>query len=181
MNIRPRKRCLLNNAATQGGDDMARFLGLTSGNGRWTLRVRVPDDVRPAIKNLEISKSFGAISYLEAYRLARIERADIDQSFAEAQAAQRQSPIADVSESELRHLARAYFHRLEHGALEVPLDTKDREVSEVANFDDLMSISQPQIDASLQRAAIEFARVSKIAVVPSTPAFQKLCEGIRRA
>ena len=170
MIIRAKKRRLLHNAAPQGSEDMARVPGLKNRKGRWTLRVRVPDEVRPTIKKLEISKSFGATLHLEACRLARIERADIDRRFAEARAAQRQSPIADISESELRHLARAHFHRLEQRS-EVPLNDDDREASEAANFDDLRSVSQMPIDGSLQRVAIEFAKAAKITVLPGEVAW----------
>ena len=172
---------MLHNAATQGSEDMAHVAGLKNRNGRWTLRVRVPDDVRPTVKKLEISKSFGAVSFLEACRLGRLERTAIDQLFAEARAEQRQLPAVDISDSELRHLARSYFHRLEVGAAAVPLDAEERLLSERSNFEDLMAVSQGEVDVSMQSSAIAFAKWAKVSVREGTPAFGKLCAGIRQA
>lgn len=143
---------------------MARVAGLKNRNGRWTLRVRVPDDVRPTVKKLEISKSFGAVSYLEACRLRRLERTAIDQLFAEARAEQRQSLAVEISESEPRYLMRSYFHRLEVGAAPVPLDADERLASERSNFDDLMAVSQGEIDVAMQSTAIAFAKSANVSV-----------------
>jgi hypothetical protein len=120
--------------------------GLKNRNERWTLRVRVPDDVRSTIEKLENSTSFEAVSFLEACRLARLERTDIDQLFAEARSRQRQTSIPEISESELRHLARVYLHRLEASASDVPLDSDEREASALSNFEDLRSVSQDEVD-----------------------------------
>lgn len=160
---------------------MARVPGSKNRNGRWTRRVRVPDDVRPTIEKLKISKSFGAVSCLEACRLAPLERTDIDQLFAQARARQRQTSVAEISESELRHLARVYLHRPEASASDVPLDSDEREAFARSNSEDLMSVSQDEVDVSMQRVARDFAKWAKVSVAVGSPAFQKLCHGIRQA
>jgi hypothetical protein len=121
------------------------------------------------------------VPFLEACRLGRLERTAIDQLFAEARAEQRQSPAAEISESELRYLARSYFHRLEVGAAAVPLDAEERVVSERFNLEDLMAVSQREIDVSMETTAIAFAKWAKVSVSEGTPAFGKLCVGIRQA
>lgn len=181
MITRGRKRRLLHTAATQGSEDMARVPGLKNRNGRWTLRVRVPDDIRSTIRKLEISKSFGAVSHAEACRLARLARTDIDQLFTECRMDLRRSPTVELSESELRYLTRAYFHRLESGAPEVPLDPNERRTSEDTNLEDLMAVSQSEVDVSMEQVAISFAKWAKVDVVPGTPAFKTLSQGIRLA
>lgn len=88
---------------------MAATAGLKNRNGRWTLRVRVPDRLRQTIGKREISKSFGSVSYAEASRLARIERAEIDRLFEQARKDVRSEHSDIVSDSALHHLTRSFL------------------------------------------------------------------------
>lgn len=56
------------------------------------MRIRVPDRLRGEIKKGEIWKSLGAVSHIEAARLARIERHNADQLFVSAERALRTAP-----------------------------------------------------------------------------------------
>lgn len=172
---------LLHNAATQGSDDMAKVTGLKNRNGHWTLRVRVPDAVRPAIGKLEISKSFGAVSFAEASRLARIERVAIDQQFHDATVSLMRARNAVPSDEDIRFLARSIFHQLEAGSSAVPLHPSDRDRAEEQNSEDHRMISGDVDDAGLQLVAMAAAEHAKFHVPPGTEERSKTVHAVQRA
>ncbi len=92
---------------------MAKIQGLSKRGGAWSFRVRVPQHLQREIKKTEITRTLGVVSHAEAARLARIERHNADQLFAEAELRLRTAPAETLSESQLHHLARAFFYRLE--------------------------------------------------------------------
>lgn len=83
---------LLHNAATHGDEQMAKVPGLSRRGSVWQFRVRVPEKLKTTIGKGEIVKSLGAVSHAEAARLAYIERAEAEKSFADAERFQRTEP-----------------------------------------------------------------------------------------
>lgn len=175
------KSALLHNGATQGDEQMVKVPGLSRRGGVWQFRVRVPDKLREIIGKREIVKSLGDVSHAEATRLTRIERMEADRLFAEAEVCLRTAPVTRLSESELRHLARSFFFRLENEAAEAPFrdDERDARAEEVRG--DWVDMSQPIEDASLQLVAMEFADWAKLRVERQSPAFVSVCEAVQRA
>ena len=86
--------------------------------GRWTYRVRVPDELRAIIGKGEIWKSFGAVSHAEAKRLSHIEAVRVDGLFHErrAELGRRGNKVEashSASQEQIYRAVRDYFHQLE--------------------------------------------------------------------
>ncbi|MDK9696983.1 MAG: site-specific integrase [Siculibacillus sp.] len=160
---------------------MAKVPGLSRRGSVWQFRVRVPEKLQKAIGKGEIVKSLGPVSHAEAARLARLERTTADRLFAEAEARARTAPLACLSESQLRHLTRAFFFRLEENAGPIPFSDDEREVLASSVRGDLAGITQTLEDASLQQVAIEFAEWANVRVERNSLAFLDLCRAVQRA
>lgn len=158
------EKALLHNGATQGDEQMAKVPGLSRRGAVWQFRVRVPDKLRKTIGKGEIVKSLGAVSHAEAARLARIERAEADRRFAEAEVALRKQPIEELSASELHHLARTFFFRMEREAEDVPFDPDLRAQLAEITATDLAAVSNWDDEQILQSVAMKFAKWANVNV-----------------
>ncbi|MCC8235992.1 DUF6538 domain-containing protein, partial [Pinisolibacter aquiterrae] len=160
---------------------MARVPGLSRRGNVWQFRVRVPDKLRKTIGKGEIVKSLGAVSHAEAARLARIERLEADRRFDEAEAFLRTAPVEELSESELYHLARAFFFRLEKQASQVPFDPHERAELAAITASDLAAIGDWDDQQTVQQVATEFAEWAKVRVKKGSKAFVDLCGAVQAA
>lgn len=173
---------LLHNTATQASVAMAKFPGLSCRNGCWTLRVRVPDAIRPVLGKTEVWRSFGRVDYKQALREARIARVEIDAEFEKHRTTVPLRRADKLSESDLADIARAYFQELERSAGTVPISRDDAEVLSDVNDEDLIALTQNGIeDASLQLAAKAAARWARVEIQEGSPSFFKLCHAVHRA
>lgn len=154
--------------------------GLKCRGGRWTLRVRVPDQLRAIVGKREVWKSFGAVSYAEACKAARLERVKIDKLFDEARTKPNGQPIDNLSDGELVDLSRAFLQRVESDAEPVPFDALERQEIAEANREDLMRLSQGHEDATVQLVAQDFARWARLNIEPRTFAFLRLTQAVHR-
>lgn len=159
---------LIHKAATQSGSDMAKPPGLRRRGGSWEIRVRVPSRLRAEIGKREIIKSLGGVSAREAHRLGWLERAAIEQRFAQAGGHLDETNDAPTSgapnrsslpEAELIGLARRYLHGLESTAQPVPLDENEQAQMREALADEANCLGRQDAaeDATLQREAERFA------------------------
>jgi hypothetical protein len=98
--------------------------------------------LRKTIGKGEFVETLGTVSHAEAARLARIERLEADRRFDEAEAFLRTAPVEELSESELYHLARAFFFRLEKQASQVPFDPHERAELAAITASDLAAIGE---------------------------------------
>lgn len=160
---------------------MAKVPGLSRRGSVWQFRVRVPDKLRKTIGKGEIVKSLGSVSYAEAARLARIERLEADRRFDEAEAFLRSAPVEELSESELYHLARAFFFRLEKQASQVPFDPHERAELAAITASDLAAIGDWDDQQAVQQVATEFAEWAKVRVKKGSKAFFDLCGAVQSA
>lgn len=172
---------LLHKVATQGGEEMAKPAGLISRGGSWGVRVRVPDRLRAHLGKKEIWKSFGAVGYADACRLARIERVAIDRRFLEAEAELGRAPAAPLNDEELLHLARAFLHKMEVDAGPLPLMPADREAESDAVDEEAALVGQGIEDASVQRVAKSFAAWAGRKVDDGNPELLRLSEAVQQA
>ncbi|MET3473610.1 integrase [Novosphingobium sp. 1529] len=172
---------LLRKAATQGGEEMAKPAGLISRGGSWGVRVRVPDRLRAHLGKTEIWKSFGAVGYADACRLARIERVAIDRRFLEAEAELGRASAAPLNDEELLHLARAFLHKMEVDAGPLPLLPADREAERDAVDEEASLVGQSVEDASVQRVAKSFAAWAGRKVHDGNPELLRLSEAVQQA
>lgn len=160
---------------------MARVPGLSRRGNVWQFRVRVPDKLRKTIGKGEIVKSLGTVSHAEAARLARIERLEADRRFDEAEAFLRTAPVEELSESELYHLARAFFFRLEKQASQVSFDPHERAELAAITASDLAAIGDWDDQQAVQQVATEFAEWAKVRVKKGSKAFVDLCGAVQAA
>ena len=172
---------LLHNAATHGGEQMAKVPGLARRGSVWQFRIRVPEKLRGTIGKGEIVKSLGSVSHAEAARLAYIEQNSARQQFAEAEAMLRAEPLEEISMSELHHLARAFFFQLEKNGADVPFDPdRQAELATIA-AEDMTAIGEWDDQQTVQSAAISFAKWAKIRVKPGSQAFVDVCGVVQAA
>lgn len=162
--------------------------GLRRRGNSWELRVRVPDEIRPILRQTEVKKSFGDVPLREANRLALLERGEIETRFATARAEARQKklPLAEIPRAELLHLLRAYLHELEaeehkrqqNGPSASTLEEDDRQemIYQLELEIGLHSSGHPTDIQALARKFMEWARIN---VDPASPIFWELCNGVQ--
>ncbi|WP_341896929.1 tyrosine-type recombinase/integrase [Sphingobium sp. YR657] len=160
---------------------MGKPTGLISRGGSWGIRVRVPDRLRVHVGKNEIWKSFGAVGYADACRLARIERVAIDRRFLEAEAELGRAPAAPLSDEELLHLARAFLHKMEFDAAPLPLMPADREAEIEALDEEAALVGQSIEDASVQQVSKSFASWAGRKVADGTPELLRISEAVQQA
>lgn len=91
-------------------------------------RGAVPHHLRDAVRKKEICKSFGAVLFAEAKKLARIESLKVDAIFAAA-ADYQDTPMElrqQLTDSEIPHIAQRYLFGLEAAVEPVPFDETAR-------------------------------------------------------
>lgn len=159
---------------------MAGAPGLSRRGSVRQFRGRVPEKLQEATGKGEIVKSLGPVSHAEAARLARLERTTADRLFAEAEARARTAPSTGLSQSRLRHLARAFFFRRRENAAPIPFSDDERQVSAGSVRGDPASIARTLEDASSQQVAVEFSGWANVRVERNSPAFIDPGRAVRR-
>lgn len=161
---------------------MAKQARLFLRNGKWTYRVAVPMALREKVGSREIWKSFGAVSYAQARKLARIEDLKTDAVFAAAASAMVE-PIARkaLTEADILLLAQRYLHGLESGADTMPFDeTLRAERLEIAQEAGLNLGLSGILDPALQGLARSVADGAHVGALDAE-GMLKITEAVQRA
>ena len=85
--------------------------------GRYSIRVRVPDELRPIIRKREIWRSLDTADHHEAVDRCRVASVEIDALFAEARRKDTSAPLAHPSDAEMHEWARQWLQEQERNAL----------------------------------------------------------------
>lgn len=142
----------------------------------------MPDGLRVEIGVRELWISLGAVNHREAVQLSRLASVKVDAKFEEARARLRKLPLDTVTDAQLYHLARAYFHRLEASAETVPFNEAERRVDLDISMDELAGVGDASFeDATLQSLTRSFAEWAKVRLDPGTPSFWHAIEAVQRA
>ncbi len=175
---------LLHAGATQGFE-MARQPRLTSRNGVWQFRARVPAHLRAILGKTEVTKSLGRISRPEAERRVRELSHKLDEEFTKAEQ-QLRHPVAkrsidDLSDSEIGDITRSYFLTLEASVDPVPFSASEREALEERYSEMAFLTAQTSDDAGLHEDAVEIAKSRLLEIGPSGSGLGRLVDGVQRA
>lgn len=139
----------------------------------WYFRAKVPDDIRETIGKTEIRVSLGTSDHSEARKLANIKSVEVDELFAKARG---RASLSDISDEEIRRLAREWFYRRDVDArdnlLKHPVEPIDRDeaieniygvLADLTGQDDTHVAEQfiPIVDGLLEQNGIKVDRESK--------------------
>jgi integrase len=179
---------------------------LVQAKGRgWTLRRRVPDDIRQIIGKREVWRSLKAKSHAEARRLLPLENAKVEALFAEARRRLTETALSpatpaqalpepnlpEPTEAVVRDAVRHWFHQLERKA-----EAEDKAIlgqQDAETVIDNLRVDQAQLDgpqgdalvAGLVRDVLRthgFAQPTGDGLVLATGLVQAaLIEGVRRS
>jgi len=150
---------------------MAKYPGLMRDKRRnYTLRVKVPLPLRPIIGKTELWQSLGTADHREAVRKYGIARAEIDARFAEAERRLRGEQSAPTM-TELHHLVRRWFHKLDRAAIEAfqPVNDEWDRLGRIAALDEEeLNLSHGDEDPGVQKIAQRFMNEHRIAFAPGS-------------
>lgn len=150
-------------------------------DGNWTFRAAIPADVRDKIGKREIWKSFGAVSFAEARRLARVESVKIDALIDAARSGEEHQVVdGRISDAQILTIAQRYLHRLESSAEPVPFDPAERVARLESAREEAINLAQGVEDAGLQRVAMRIAAEEKISVEAPQDVL-RITEAVQRA
>jgi len=162
--------------------------GLRRRGNSWELRVRVPDEIRPILRQIEIKKSFGDVPLRGANRLALLERTSIESRFATARAEARQKklPLAEIPKAELLYLLRAYLQKLEAEEHKRQENAPAPSMMDEEDKQELIDQLELEIGAygsghasDVQALAEKFMAWAQINVDRANPVFQQICTGVQ--
>src|SRR5579864_8687340 len=161
-------------ATPEGMETVARQPRLLRRGGRYTLRVKVPQHLRPILGKREIWQSLGTGDHRIALKRLRLGSAEVDALFADAERGAAAGAASEPSDVELHHLIRRWFDRNERAAVlrfQFPATPADRQEA-VANLrQDEIDLIDAAEDASVQETAKRFLVDHCIEIAVGTPAW----------
>jgi integrase len=157
--------------------------------GRYSIRVRVPDELRPILKKREIWKSLGTADHREAADRCRVASVEIDAEFAEARRQATPPPSAQVADVELYQWARGWLYESERNAVSEAAKYADLDEGERAEFAQDLAIDAAHVlgkvrnhdPVDLSRAIEQIASRHGVSVLPGSREHQILDSLLRRA
>jgi integrase len=170
-------------ATPEAMEPVARQPRLLRRGGRYTLRVKVPQELRSIVGKREVWRSLGTGDHRVALKRLRLASAEVDALFADAErkAADAGSVPSDV---ELHHLVRRWFDRNERAAalrFQFPATPAERQEA-VANLRrDEIDLIDGAEDASVQETAKRFLVDHGIEIAGGTPASWTVVGLVQRA
>src|SRR5258708_362066 len=99
-------------------EPVSKSVRLQRRGGRYFLRVRVPDELRPIIGQREIRRALKTSDRGDAVRRVRVASVEVEAEFAAARRKLKPQAVASLSEAEVRHLLGVWFHGQERAAVD---------------------------------------------------------------
>jgi hypothetical protein len=165
-------------------EPVARQPRLFRRGGRYTLRVKVPRELRPILRKREVWRSLGTGDHRVALKRLRLASAEVDALFADAgrSAAVAASAPSDI---ELHHLVRRWFEGNERAAalnFQFPVDRAEREeaIDNLRN-DEFDLIDSGAEDAGVQEAVRRFLADHRIEIAGGSPTWWTTVGLVQRA
>jgi len=137
----------------------------------WWLRVRVPDELRPILRKLEVRRTLGTADAAEAKRRVRIERIKVEAEFDDARVTlERQRAAAGgvtaaqvtLTEEQVWALATRWFVEQERAGASRPVEIGDAEVIQnlsedlphIERFEEVSRTVHEEVDKLLAEAGV---------------------------
>ncbi|RXR28460.1 site-specific integrase [Sphingobium fluviale] len=174
---------LIQKPDTKGGDELVRGLGLRRRGNSWEYRRGVPLRLREIVGHREIVKSFGDISYADAKRDAAIWRVNTDAQFLDAERKLRNRTfLGDLSDAEIKAIARRYFAVLEEEVFDPISETERlrRKEENARELYEILSSGGPE-DPAIQAIARGAANLAGVTTEGAGKKFFLLSEAVHSA
>jgi integrase len=161
---------------------------------RFFFRRRVPDELRPVVRKLEIRETLRTSDRKHAHELVRLASVKCDALFSDARRKLRTAPVTTISETEIKHVVLNWFYAKERKAAagarqssdddenadDCMLDTDDALSQLVAEEQDLQDEDHPNTLSSVQNVANRLLVDNHISIPGLSSEYLYLCELIRR-
>ena len=164
-------------------ETVARQPRLLRRGGRYTLRVKVPQELRPILRKREVWRSLGTGDHRVALKRLRLASAEVDALFAEAERKIKRTAF-EPSDSELNYLVRRWFDGNEFAAahgFQSPATPAER-LEVIANLrSDELDLVEGAEDAGVQQAVRRFLAGHQIEIHTGSPAWWRVAGLVQRA